>query len=155
MPAAERTITIDRPVSAVFDYVADGANAQRWRSGVLDVELASGAGLGAIYRQGVRGPGGRRIAADYKVTAFEPGNLIAFQAIAGPVRPNGSYRFASAGEGTRLTFALHAEVGRTQGPAHGSGRPVDDGCRDGGARPPEGDPGGLTALSGRCPCRCR
>jgi uncharacterized membrane protein len=115
MPAAERTITIDRPVSAVFDYVADGANAPRWRSGVLDVELASGAGLGAIYRQGVRGPGGRRIAADYEVTAFEPGDLIAFQAIAGPVRPDGSFRFASAGEGTRLTFALHAEVGGLKG----------------------------------------
>ena len=111
MPAAERTITIDRPVTSVFDYVADGSNAPRWRSGVLDVALSSGTGLGAIYTQGVRGPGGRRIAADYEVTAFEPGSLVAFRAIAGPVRPEGSFIFASAGEGTRLTFALNAELG--------------------------------------------
>lgn len=115
MPAAERTITIDRPVTTVFDYVADGANAPRWRSGVLDVALASGSGLGAVYRQGVRGPGGRRIAADYEITAFEPRSLIAFHAIAGPVRPHGSFRFASEGAGTRLTFALRVELGVLKG----------------------------------------
>ena len=115
MPAAERTITIDRPVASVFDYVADGSNAPRWRSGVLDVALASGTGLGAIYRQGVRGPGGRRIAADYEVTAYEPGSLIAFRAIAGPVRPDGSFRFAASGDGTQLTFALRAELGGLKG----------------------------------------
>ena len=72
MPAAERTITINQPPSAVFAVIADGAKATLWRPGVLDVALASGSGVGAIYRQGVRGPGGRRIDADYEVTALEP-----------------------------------------------------------------------------------
>ena len=91
MPAAQRTITIDRPVAEVFSFVADGRNGSQWRTGVLDVALQSGEGLGAIYRQGVRGPGGRRIAADYEVTSYEPDRLLAFRAIAGPVRPKGSY----------------------------------------------------------------
>jgi uncharacterized membrane protein len=112
MPAAERTIAIKRPVAAVFDYVADGRNGPSWRSGVLDVEHLSGDGVGAIYRQGVRGPGGRRIAADYEVTAFVPNSRIEFRAIAGPVRPTGSYRFSTTTpDETQLTFALQAELG--------------------------------------------
>jgi uncharacterized protein YndB with AHSA1/START domain len=110
MPAAERTITIDRPVAEVFSFVADGSNAPRWRTGVLDIEHQSGEGLGAVYRQGVRGPGGRRIAADYEVTSYEPNRLLAFRAIAGPVRPKGSYRFEADAAGTRLTFSIDAEL---------------------------------------------
>jgi len=114
MPSAERTITINRPIDEVFAFVADGRNAQRWRSGVLDVDLVSGAGLGARYSQGVRGPGGRRIAADYEITEFEPNQRVAFRATAGPVRPTGSFTFESMGTGTILTFALDAQLGGLQ-----------------------------------------
>jgi len=58
----------------------------------------------------VRGPGGRRIDADYTVTGFEPNRVIAFRATAGPVRPEGEFRFEGAGQGTRVTFALSAEL---------------------------------------------
>ena len=111
MLAAERTITINQPASAVFAVIADGTKATLWRPGVLDVALASGSGVGAIYRQGVRGPGGRRIAADYEVTALEPDRRIEFRAIAGPVRPAGSFELKPIGTGTALTFRLIAELG--------------------------------------------
>ena len=38
MPHAERTVTIARPVSDVFAFVADGENGMQWRSDVLDVK---------------------------------------------------------------------------------------------------------------------
>jgi uncharacterized membrane protein len=110
MPSAEHSVSIRRPVGEVFTFVADGENAMRWRPGVLDVYHQSGEGLGAIYRQGVKGPGGRRIAADYEVTAFEPDRRIGFRAIAGPVRPTGEYRFSSEGDATRLSLALDATL---------------------------------------------
>ena len=110
MPNAERTVTINRPVAEVFNFVADGRNAKHWRSGVLDVDLVSGQGLGAKYSQGVKGPGGRRIPADYEITAFEPNEKIEFRAIAGPVRPEGSLTVEGIGTGTALTFELHAEL---------------------------------------------
>lgn len=110
MPSAERTITINRPVEEVFNFLADGRNAMHWRSGVLDVDLVSGPGLGARYSQGVRGPGGRRIDADYEITEFEPNHRIGFRATAGPVRPVGSFTFESMGTGTIVTFALDAEL---------------------------------------------
>jgi len=110
MPSAQHSVTIRRPVGDVFAFVADGENAMRWRPGVLDVSRQSGEGLGAIYRQGVKGPGGRRIAADYEVTAFEPDRRIAFHAIAGPVRPTGEYRFAAEGDGTTVSLVLDATL---------------------------------------------
>jgi uncharacterized protein YndB with AHSA1/START domain len=110
MPSAERTITINRPVEEVFSFVADGRKAKLWRSGVLDVDLVAGEGLGARYSQGVRGPGGRRIPADYEITAFVPNEKIGFRATAGPVRPEGSFTFEGLGGGTVLTFSLQAEV---------------------------------------------
>ena len=111
MPSAERTVTINRPVDEVFGFVSDGRNAKLWRPGVLDIDLVSGAGQGARYSQGVRGPGGRRIAADYEITEFEPNQRVAFRATAGPVRPTGSFTFESMGTGTILTFALDAQLG--------------------------------------------
>lgn len=111
MLSAQHEVTIARPASDVFAYVADGLNGPKWRPGVLDVSLVSGAGVGAVYKQGVRGPGGRRIDADYRVTAYDPDSRLAFEAIAGPVRPTGSYAFAPTVGGTRLTFSLQAELG--------------------------------------------
>src|SRR6185436_11932599 len=114
MPSAERTITINRPVDEVFTFLADGRNAKLWRSGVLDVDLVSGSGAGARYSQGVRGPGGRRVAADYEITEYVPDEKIAFAATAGPVRPTGSFTFEPMGTGTILTFRLDAALGGLQ-----------------------------------------
>ena len=111
MPSAQGSVVINRPVEEVFSFVADGETAMKWRPGVLDVKHLSGDGVGAVYRQGVKGPGGRRIAADYEVTAFEPNRRVAFKAIAGPVRPNGEYRFEASDGGTKVSFALNAELG--------------------------------------------
>jgi uncharacterized protein YndB with AHSA1/START domain len=110
MPSATNTITIQRPVSEVFAFVADGLNGPKWRPGILDIAHASGEGVGAVYRQGVRGPGGRRIAADYEITAFDPPNGLAFKAIAGPVHPSGEFRLAEAGGATRLSFSLDVSL---------------------------------------------
>src|SRR5438034_10735794 len=110
MPSAENSIVIDRPRSDVFSFVADHENDQKWRPGVVDVKRASGEGLGAVYTQGVQGPMGKRIDADFEVTAYQPDTLLAFRTLAGPVRPEGSYRFEDADGGTRVTFSLNATL---------------------------------------------
>ena len=106
MPSARNEIVINRPVDVVFGFVADGTTAPQWRAAVLDVAHVSGAGIGARYRQGVKGPGSRRIAADYEVTGYEPNRILAFAATAGPVRPTGTYAFEGVPGGTRVTFTL-------------------------------------------------
>lgn len=106
MLEATNTVQIARTAGDVFAFLADGTNDRQWRTGVLDVTRKSGDGKGAIYQQGVRGPFGRRVPADYEITAYEPDRRIEFKAIAGPVRPEGSYQLEPADGGTRLTFTL-------------------------------------------------
>ena len=109
MPYAERTISIRRPIDQVFRFLADGRTATQWRSGVIDVSKASGEGVGAVYRQVVRGPGGRAVDADYEITALEQDRRIAFRTIAGPVRPEGEFALEPMGDATTLTFTLDAK----------------------------------------------
>ena len=109
MPEAQGTVEIRRSPAEVFAFLSEGENDRRWRSGVLDIRRKSGHGRGAIYEQGVKGPFGRRVPADYEITSFEPDRRIGFRAIAGPVRPEGSYELTPADGGTRVTFALRAE----------------------------------------------
>jgi uncharacterized protein YndB with AHSA1/START domain len=110
MPAASYAVTIDRPVEAVFAFVADGDNSRRWRPGVLDIKRVSGDRVGTRYAQGVRGPMKRRIAADYEITVYEPMRLLEFQTITGPARPHGRYDFVAVAGATRVTFALDAQL---------------------------------------------
>ena len=110
MPTASNQIVIDRVRDDVFAFLADPENDPRWRSGVLDIRRVSGDGVGARYAQGVKGPGGRRVAADFEITELTPGETIAFRTVAGPVRPRGRYLLATAGDGTRVRFELEADV---------------------------------------------
>jgi uncharacterized membrane protein len=110
MAHAEGSIAIDRPVNTVFNFIADGTNNPLWRSSVTDIERVSGkpTGLGAVFKQGLKGPGGR-IDGDYEIVEYQPDQLIRFQVIAGPARPTGTYKFEAVGSSTRVTFILHFE----------------------------------------------
>ena len=105
-----RDIVIDVHIDDVFAFVANHENDVRWRPGVLDIARASGEGQGAVYRQGVKGPMGKRIDADFEVTAFQQGSHLALRTLGGPVQPEGSYRFEDADGGTRVTFSLSANL---------------------------------------------
>ena len=111
MPSATRTVTVKRAVDDVFAFIAYGEQCPKWRSGVLDIKRVSGQGAGTKYAQGVSGPMGRRVVADYEITVYEPNRRIEFQTTAGPVRPHGRYDFEATAGGTRLTFSLDARLG--------------------------------------------
>jgi uncharacterized membrane protein len=111
MPAAENTVIVQRPIGDVFAFLADGENNRRWRPAVVDIARVSGDGVGTRYRQGVKGPFGRRVDADYEITALEPDRRIEFRTVTGPVRPEGSFELGEAEGGTRVTFRLSYEPG--------------------------------------------
>ena len=92
MAHADSTVTISRPIGEVFAYLADGTNNPHWRAGVLKIERISPAdGDQAAYRQVLRGPGGRRIDGDYRITEYHPPRVIGFEVTAGPLRPAGRF----------------------------------------------------------------
>lgn len=106
MAHAEGSITIERPVNVVFNFLADGMNNPHWRPTVTDIQRVPG--KPTTFKQGLKGPGGR-IDGDYEITESKPNELITFQVIAGPARPTGTYKFEAVGNSTRLTFTLHFE----------------------------------------------
>jgi uncharacterized protein YndB with AHSA1/START domain len=108
---ASHTVTIRRPVAEVFAFLADPENDSAWRAGVLVIRHRSGEGVGAVYEQRVKGPAGRKIPADIHITALESPGLIAFETIAGPVRPSGRYILEDVGGATNVTLALSVSLG--------------------------------------------
>jgi hypothetical protein len=54
---ATNSITIDRPVAEVYQFLADGLNNPKWRSAVIGISLASGIGgaVRAVYKQTLKG----------------------------------------------------------------------------------------------------
>src|SRR5262245_45263180 len=110
MSMATNEVTIERPPHDVFAFLADGENDPQWRPGVADVKRESGEGSGAVFRQGVKGPMGRRVDADYRLTEYAPDRTLAFEVIAGPVRPHGRYELSPDGDGTRVRFTLECEL---------------------------------------------
>jgi uncharacterized protein YndB with AHSA1/START domain len=106
MVDAQNTVTINAPQADVFAFLADGTNNPKWRTGVASINHAKGDGVGAVYSQKVKGPGGREIDADYEITAYDPPRRLAFKAIAGPARPEGEFVLEPEGPSTRVTFKL-------------------------------------------------
>jgi uncharacterized membrane protein len=107
MAHAEGKTTINVPVETVFEFILDGANNPRWRSSVLDINPPAEKpyGVGSIFKQGLKGPGGR-IDGDYKITECKPNEFIKFEVITGPARPTGTYTFETNGKSTTVTFVL-------------------------------------------------
>jgi uncharacterized protein YndB with AHSA1/START domain len=110
MPAAQRTVVIDRPVDEVFAFFTDPSNELKWRQHVKEIAAEGPIAVGSKVHQVVKGPGGRGIPADVEVTGYEPSTRYAFRVVAGPVRPVGEFRFAADGEGTSVSLSLSADL---------------------------------------------
>jgi carbon monoxide dehydrogenase subunit G len=111
MPSAQRTISIDTTPEKAFAFLSDPVNDLRWRPGVKEMRATGAPAVGVRIHQVVGGPGGRAIAADIEITAYEPPTRYAFVAVAGPVRPQGEYRLQPTSGGVDVTFSLTAELG--------------------------------------------
>ncbi len=108
MAHAENSTSIDQTPQVVYDFLVDGLNNSKWRDAVIEISLKAGltGQPGAEYRQVLKGPGGRAIDGDYRLTAAESPSRIAFEVTAGPARPVGEYRLEAVGRGTKVTFTL-------------------------------------------------
>jgi uncharacterized membrane protein len=82
-------------------------NNPLWRPSVADIQRVTDQpdAVGAKFKQGIKGPGGR-IDGDYEIVELNPNKLIKFQVIAGPARPTGVYKFDTMGNSTVVTFIL-------------------------------------------------
>ena len=70
MAHASETVTVERPIAEVFAFLADGMNEPSWRPRVTNVGHVEGTdnGVGATFKQTMKGPGGRPFPGDYRIT---------------------------------------------------------------------------------------
>ena len=111
MTTITQTVTIDRPVAEVWDFVSNFENTTRWSRGVLEARQTSDGplGVGSTLQTVVRAFGRRRTA-DYLVTGYEPGRVLAFTVASGPMTSRARFSVEPAGAGTRLTASGRAEA---------------------------------------------
>lgn len=102
----ESSVTINRPVEDVFEFVADNDNDTLWQSGVLVSEQPSGPmGVGATYKQ-VSKIVGRKIESTIEVTEFDPNRRFAFKTTSGPLPMSGSLSCEQVAEGETKVHIL-------------------------------------------------
>jgi carbon monoxide dehydrogenase subunit G len=111
MATITQSVTVDRPVEEVWDFISNFENTTRWSRGVLEARQTSPGPLGVgSTLQTVVKAFGRRRTADYLVTEYEPNHALAFQVSSGPMASRARYSVEPAGAGTRLTASGEAEV---------------------------------------------
>ncbi|HWE60607.1 MAG TPA: SRPBCC family protein [Chloroflexota bacterium] len=112
MARAQESITINRPIEAVYAYVADVHALPDWASNAVEVKDAPAGALteGATYTTIARLLG-RRLEIHYRVTRCEPGRRLVQLATGGPVPHTVVYTFSSAGAVTRVTQVIEGEPG--------------------------------------------
>ncbi len=109
MAHAVRIVIVNRPIAEVFAFLADGLNEPSWRPGVSNVRhiAGTGDGVGAEFAQTMKGPGGRSIPGDYRITRCDQPSRLDFQVTAGPARPTGVFELRETAPGTtEVTFTL-------------------------------------------------
>jgi carbon monoxide dehydrogenase subunit G len=111
MRTITQSVTVNRPVEEVWDYISNFENTTRWSRGVLAARQTSGGPLGVgSTLQTVVKAFGRRRTADYLVTEYEPGHAFAFEVSSGPIASRARYSVEPAGAGTRLTASGEAQA---------------------------------------------
>jgi uncharacterized protein YndB with AHSA1/START domain len=110
MTRVAQTVTIDRPVQEVWDYLMDSRNDAVWISNVVevgrggDVPVADGVEIDETLKFiGIRVP------VTMTVVDHQPMTHSAVE-VRGPVPGRGSYDLAPEGDGTRLTMNFDAEA---------------------------------------------
>ncbi len=103
------SVTIERPLEEVWEYVMDPANDPVWQGSVIEVRSGTDAPLrvGSEIEEVFQFLG-RRFDVTFEVTEHEPMTRSAVKTSAGPVPMQGSYHFERVNGGTR--FSIEGET---------------------------------------------
>ncbi len=107
----ENTVTINRSVSKVFDFVTNLKNNTRWQTGILELEMTSEGrfGLGSAYRC-VNRFMGQRIETEGVVTRYVPDQTCSFRIMSGSVTGESNFFFEAADGATKLTATANLDL---------------------------------------------
>ena len=104
MPKWENSIDIMRPSEAVFDFVLDPTQAERWHIATATMrKLTEGkAKVGTRYALTLNVPGSQREVVT-EITEYEANRRVTFATVSGPMPFVEQYMLHEVEDGTRLT----------------------------------------------------
>jgi uncharacterized membrane protein len=112
MIKVEASTVINRPVEAVFAFVADLENNPKWETNFVEVKRVSPEplGVGTVYQCVLRLPG-QRVTSRIEITEFTPNQRISFRGDRpASAKPVGSITFEPLGSGTKVTTLPRPEM---------------------------------------------
>ena len=112
MVDVEASTVINRPVEAVFAFVADFENHPKWESNFVEVTRVSSEpiGVGTVYQCLLRVPG-QRVTSHVQITEFTPNQRISFRGDRpASAKPVGSITFESLENATKVTTLPRPEM---------------------------------------------
>ena len=105
----EKSNSIARPPSEVFDFVSDIRNDPEWHTDVLEVRSSTDTvGPGTVFNVKVK-PSMGVSEGTMTVSQFEPGRLIEFQGRMGKLAPTVTNMVEPEGTGSRVTRRVDLE----------------------------------------------
>ena len=104
------TVSIDRSVLEVFEFLSDPGNRARWDSTVISEELTSPepVGMGSTIHTRMRAFT-REVDFDWRVTTFDPPNRMAVVSTEGLMATSLTFAFAAVGGGCVVTATIEGE----------------------------------------------
>ena len=107
MAVASETVTVEHPISEIFDFLVDGSRNHLWRPAVANVIFASGPAERAVWAQSIRAANGRLTKADYRVTWYDRPGRLELTVVNGPSRPTTQFTLKSLSpDSTRVTYTV-------------------------------------------------
>jgi uncharacterized membrane protein len=118
---AESSLVINRPIDAVFAYLADIAKGMEWQSELLEVQQTSDGpvGIGTNLRE-IRRLLGRNMETSFTITDFDPESKLGFKSTSGPIPMRAYYSLESVSpegvnqegsvDATRVNMTVEAEL---------------------------------------------
>lgn len=105
------SIDIDRPVSEVFDFIADLTNGPKWQSGLTDSHVVTHGPMrvGTEFVEDIRFLG-KHITARCHVTEFELGRRVRYEGTSNVMDFDGAFTFEPISTGTRLHMDWNTQV---------------------------------------------
>lgn len=91
MPSYRTSTTIKRPIADVFDYLTDVSTWPNWMNVESTVPVDPGPPAVGAKANGVMREGAKTNPFSMEITRLEPGRMIAFQTLSGPVNWQGSW----------------------------------------------------------------
>jgi uncharacterized protein YndB with AHSA1/START domain len=91
MPSYRTSATIKRPIADVFAYLTDVRAWPKWMNVESTEPVAPGPPSVGAKAEGVMSEGGKSTPLSIEITKLEPGRLIAFRTLSGPVDWQGSW----------------------------------------------------------------